>query len=46
MTLFKLLNRLTGLVCRHVCRACIERCHVVAGRFGDDDKASAAFFNK
>lgn len=46
MTLFNLLSRLTDLVYRQVCRACIERCHVVAGRFDYDDRVSAAFFNK
>jgi hypothetical protein len=42
----KSIRLLADLVCRLACRACIERCHVVAGRFDCGDAVSAAFFNK
>lgn len=46
MQIVRLIKRLADLVCRQACRACIERCHVVAGRFGCGDAVSTAFFNQ
>lgn len=46
MQIVKLLSLLADLACRQACRACIERCHAVAGRFDCGDAVSAAFFNK
>lgn len=46
MKLLNLLSQLTDLVYRQACRACIERCHVVAGRFDYDEAVSTAFFNR
>lgn len=46
MNIKAFLGALADSVVRQACRACIERCHAVAGQFGGADSASAAFFER
>lgn len=46
MTIKAFLGALADRVLRQACRACIERCHTIAGQSGCADSASAAFFER